>query len=612
MITKDFMDSFVLKFKECYQLENKWNQKLFSKDDNVEWTSLFYERSKELRDAFNFEEELIGELKVSIHNDLSAKEAEILYDALKDLYFAACDDFVVLELLINPLINYYKKVNDYDKVIFLLHAKAFEETEFYIESNTPANEKGLEYYYEIFGYQDKYEVLNRDSRVTIFKAYSNLIAALFEKIKTNVGTYFQVRQRALGLWYSNRVQKLDKDDQEFNYFIDKITSSVFRVGNLESLSNEAISALKMTYDRYQNNRKFHYIDSDATCGIKYKLDYHEHRINIDDLMDVLYDLYDESYNKFVLDNEDSSDYLELATEYIHNIISYLNELDFPEDLKPKALEYVYKHRDLLANLPYSYYTTEINYLVYEFYQAAHKLLNGFKEKLDFILDVIMFRQPVTYIHSIMVRNISELITKSIIELRPELLIGINGTLSRADVINNKEKILEYVRNAAMLHDVGKVTCVKIINTQNRRLDDREFKIIRSHPENGRKVLCDDPDFIHYYDVIEGHHRYYDGSFGYPPGFDNTHSKSKIIIDIVSIADSTDAATDILGRNYTSGKSFVDLLGELIRGSKVRYNPDIVNLINDDLELIKELTDMTTKGRLAVYEEVYKKYINKRK
>ena len=50
--------------------------------------------------------------------------------------------------------------------------------------------------------------------------------------------------------------------------------------------------------------------------------------------------------------------------------------------------------------------------------------------------------------------------------------------------------------------------------------------------------------------------------------------------MITIADCTDAATDILGRNYARGKGFRELLAELSATKGTRYNPDIVTLMEE--------------------------------
>ncbi len=199
--------------------------------------------------------------------------------------------------------------------------------------------------------------------------------------------------------------------------------------------------------------------------------------------------------------------------------------------------------------------------------------------------------------------------KYILKNKPELFIGILNCKNIEDVNNYKFDILEYVKENALFHDVGKVLIPHIINTQNRALCKLEFDAIKKHPDGGPSFLDNDKDFEKYYDVMRGHHKYFDGSKGYPNDFNNLESPVKIIIDIVTVADATDAATDILGRNYTTGKTFDKLLEEFIEGAGTRYNNIIVDMIKNDQALIDELTEMTTDGRFETYRYVYSKYIN---
>ena len=83
----------------------------------------------------------------------------------------------------------------------------------------------------------------------------------------------------------------------------------------------------------------------------------------------------------------------------------------------------------------------------------------------------------------------------------------------------------------------------------------------------------------------GHHKTYDGKGGYPLEFDNLNSKYKSAIDLISISDSIDAATDVLGRNYANGKNFYSLLDELNVCQK-RY-PLYKNTYHNHTIIIKE-------------------------
>ena len=174
-----------------------------------------------------------------------------------------------------------------------------------------------------------------------------------------------------------------------------------------------------------------------------------------------------------------------------------------------------------------------------------------------------------------------------------------------EVRQNRDEILDYICNCAMLHDVGKTQMVGVINQQTRPLTDREFGLLREHPDRGAILLHGDDVFEPYMDVILGHHKTYDGKGGYPADFDNTASEKKTMIDLITIADCTDAATDLLGRNYATGKNFYKLLEELEEGAGTRYNPQIVRIISESKRLKETLDNLTSTGRYSIYYEAYR-------
>ena len=116
-----------------------------------------------------------------------------------------------------------------------------------------------------------------------------------------------------------------------------------------------------------------------------------------------------------------------------------------------------------------------------------------------------------------------------------------------------EDLVGFVRRCALIHDIGKTKITDIVNTQGRRLWDSEFIGIKHHPGFGADMLKKDSNLMRYCDVVLGHHKFYDGTAGYPESFDNTKSAYRIIVDLITICDCIDAATDHLGRNYKRAK-----------------------------------------------------------
>ena len=128
-----------------------------------------------------------------------------------------------------------------------------------------------------------------------------------------------------------------------------------------------------------------------------------------------------------------------------------------------------------------------------------------------------------------------------------------------------------------------------------------------HPQLGADMLSANPVFLPYRDVVLGHHKRYDGKGGYPTNFDNVDSVWKPIIDLITICDCIDAATDYLGRNYQRAKSFGTILGELKEGAGTWYHPGYVALMEDSIDLFEKLQDLTEKQREIIFYETYQKY-----
>ena len=111
-------------------------------------------------------------------------------------------------------------------------------------------------------------------------------------------------------------------------------------------------------------------------------------------------------------------------------------------------------------------------------------------------------------------------------------------------------------------------------------------------------------------IIRGHHRSFDGTMGYPENFDNAASPYRLYIDIISISDAVDAATDILGRNYAKGKDYIHLLQELKDGAGTRYNPAIVDVMAASGRLTEELSQLTGKDRMKHCYEIYRRVMKR--
>lgn len=236
-----------------------------------------------------------------------------------------------------------------------------------------------------------------------------------------------------------------------------------------------------------------------------------------------------------------------------------------------------------------------------------KYLND-KDRIGFVMELNVATQVTTYAHSTHVARLAEALMKGIIRHRKQLLVGKLGITSKWQVRLHQSQLIHFITRAALCHDIGKNSIVSVVNNDYRQLSDEERRIIRMHPRMGQKYLKISKELRHYHDTTLGHHKWYNGKGGYPSDFDNTQSPYRFMIDIITLCDCMQAATERVGRNYKQEKSFEKVMEELREGAGTRYNPDLVKLIDDIPELYNELERIAIYGWPDIYYEIYKNYM----
>ena len=267
------------------------------------------------------------------------------------------------------------------------------------------------------------------------------------------------------------------------------------------------------------------------------------------------------------------------------------------------IELAYQHR-----LDQQTTTDYIKYLnILTTYNRVTKYLKP-KERIHFLNTLNVATQVTTYAHSVHVSMIAEELMKGILAYQPELLVGALGDLQVSDILANKRKYIDFAHDAAMYHDLGKNSIISVVNNDYRPLTDEEFAIIKRHPELGLQYLELAPSLKKFHDTTLGHHKWYNGKGGYPMSFDNTKSPKRILIDMVTLSDCMQAANERVGRNYKGDKTFDTVMAEFRKDAGVRYNPDLVALIDAHPDLAKKLADLINEGWVEIYYNIYSQYI----
>jgi len=218
---------------------------------------------------------------------------------------------------------------------------------------------------------------------------------------------------------------------------------------------------------------------------------------------------------------------------------------------------------------------------------------------DLLMRALMAQHVPSYIHSLVVSRLSVHIAGRLLAAHVTRLDGVRRLIGR----DHDEAVIDYVRQAALLHDCGKISCIDDVANNTRQLFAEEFIKIRTHPAIGAECLSNQPSTAIYVDVAHGHHRWYNGKGGYPEDFDAQASPVREVIEIVSIADALDAGTDFIDRVQSRLKTFDDIMGELTANAGTRYNPYFVNLLRQpDQQAL--LAAELEQARRDAYAEAY--------
>lgn len=598
-------------------------RKLFHFQDRDAWVECYKERSRAIREAFDHNNELSTSLfaYISGEKQLTPELAEALFKAQMELSVNRYDDPFLAVKGLKMLINYYLPSGDLTILLPLYNRLGWEASTTIRMGYEENFELAFSAYKYIIDHKDKYATFTDPGiRRLFFVAYHNIITVFpsFNHPYTTLDDSVAYMKELKELFHSEVVQTLDADNEVIrDLYLYTHEQFLSLEKGLEHASPESVDyycnlALRVYDVQLERDGDLYKISSEAVIARQRALAIRG-EISYTDAIKYLLSYYDERQLRTkdlpIPENfeVDSNFYFESRVPVaIFNLFD--NAPDCDPDFRRDTLRYVVKRKDEFFNKltrSTSNYSPYINESLADWSIKVFGQLETTEEKEDIIFNNIINRQIPTFFHSHMVEVIAGMFADSMFEHRPDLLLPLVEAHSVDELKELSEGIREYIRKAALLHDIGKNFIPDVINKQTRRLTDEEFAVIQKHPRIGAESI--DEDFILYHDIILGHHRSYDGRSGYPFDFDPTKSNVRIIIDLIAICDSLDAATDYLGRNYAIRKDLPTVMKELRASSGTRYNPDLVALIDTDPLLYSRLNDLITHGREEIYYSLFSEH-----
>lgn len=139
--------------------------------------------------------------------------------------------------------------------------------------------------------------------------------------------------------------------------------------------------------------------------------------------------------------------------------------------------------------------------------------------------------------------------------------------------------------AAQLHDIGKLGVSEAVLWKPAGLSHTEWRVIRSHPEDGHGLIAD----VVHHDVAAAvlyHHERMDG-LGYPFGI--AARTLQMPARIVQVADAFDAMTS--DRPYERALPTGVAVAEIMRCAGTQFDPDVARALHEILGSMGDVIDI---------------------
>ncbi|MEG0803798.1 MAG: diguanylate cyclase, partial [Pygmaiobacter sp.] len=158
----------------------------------------------------------------------------------------------------------------------------------------------------------------------------------------------------------------------------------------------------------------------------------------------------------------------------------------------------------------------------------------------------------------------------------------------AEAIPLDPEHVEIIRQAGLLHDIGKIGIPEAILSKTSQLTSCEYAIMKTHAEGATAMIRHLPSLDYVIPTATGHHERWDGK-GYPRGLSG--EMIPVGARCLCLADAFDAMTS--KRSYKEARSVPDALAEIRKNLGTQFDPKLGTLFIELVESGKILVHPTT-------------------
>lgn len=139
---------------------------------------------------------------------------------------------------------------------------------------------------------------------------------------------------------------------------------------------------------------------------------------------------------------------------------------------------------------------------------------------------------------------------------------------------------------ALLHDIGKIGVPDAILLKRDALTDEEWRVMRTHPEIGYRILAGLPFMKGAAEIVLSHEERFDGS-GYPRGL--AGADIDFGARLFAVIDTLDAMTS--DRPYRHAAGFDEASAAIVKLSGIQFDPVVVNAFLAETGTLREMVSL---------------------
>ncbi len=611
-----------LDFEHDFKYYNSYNDSIFFHLSHSEWIEMFKRRAQTYSQIYTKNNRAIASVKDYFSDeDIPEAAYDSLYYWTRHLFFRNANDMFFFEQLMDILLPHYEETQDIEHLVFCYLCTGMYNYQCSRMGDKESEMRSELYFHKIMNLAERFDSFKDPlNRYYLISAFVNLAVLHAQSNNVSLNESRELANSMKKLYSIPQNQELFRKDSLLNEYT-KWSIDLFRYRGILtyfSHGNKIPELRDHLYEEYCNVRK--------EVGLTNLKNRYYGKLDYDDLLveafmgnlpwDDAFKTFSEKWNNDP-ELQSKTGVPAIKINYLYNLFesftTLLEHTTYPEERKAAIMkERVSELLDMISRYEHDKYPFEKGKILANI--ACKPILLKYltaQEKEDLIFRLIVVEQPITYVHATMVADLSRVLTEALIDKKPEFFIGVPGIETAEDVKHNRTSLTEYTYQAAIFHDLGKISMPTIINNSFRKLTEHEYDIIQLHPEKSRQFFAIDPSLKQYQDIALGHHKWYDGE-GYPAKFRNRKSPYFPIICIVSLCDCMDAATENIGRNYHTPRSFEDVMKEFEELSGEQFHPELIDFILSDSYTYKRMKLVVDDGRYDNYYKLYMRYMDQNK